>query len=103
MSRTASLTTAVRVIRIASWVFLALGVVASLSQEPSLVVAAATCGAMFAVSTTAIRVQNLAPSGIILQILSLAGAILTMAAVALTGGPGSPFTVLAMMPSLLAS
>jgi signal transduction histidine kinase len=103
VSRTASLTTAVRVIRIASWVFLALGVVASLSQELSLVVAAATCGAMFAVSTTAIRVQNLAPSGIILQILSLAGAILTMAAVALTGGPGSPFTVLAMMPSLLAS
>jgi signal transduction histidine kinase len=94
----------VRIIRVASWASLLIGVVASTGAADSRLVAAAVLlGGAFVVPASTVRIESLAPPGLKMEIFSLSGAVLTIAATALTGGVNSPFVLLAMMPSLLAA
>lgn len=94
----------IRIIRIAAWVSLAVGALASTEDSAgSLVVAATLLGGTFVVAATVVKVETLAPARPPLEIFSLAGAILTVMAASLTGGLDSPFVLLALMPGLLAA
>lgn len=94
----------VSVIRIASWIALILGAVSSINVfDGELVIAAVACGGIFVTATSFLRVETFERAGIPLYVISLMGAVLTVAAVTLTGNLASPFLLLAMMPSLFAA
>lgn len=93
-----------RIIRVASWVSLLIAALASAGQtETPGVVTAILLGGVFVVVATVVRLESLNPSGVVFEIISLSAALLTVASTALTGGVGSPFVLLALMPGILAS
>ena len=97
---------AARIIVISAWVGIALGILgtaASETQEPSAGVAAAITSAVFAVFITFYPKDRLMAGGLRLELAILAGALLTVTSTALTGGLSSPYLLMALVPTLLAS
>lgn len=97
---------AIRIVVVAEWVAMLLGMLVSAS-DPSipqnLTVAATVLGGTFvATHTLKVRPQVL-DRGLYLELLVIAGAVLTVGAASLTGGADSPFLLLALTPTLLAA
>ncbi len=94
-----------RIIVVTCWVALILGIVASAASatDTGVVVAAAFLGGGFVVPATFLPAERAESPGLVIEILVTAGAVLTVAAVTLTGGASSPFLLLALTPSFLAA
>ncbi len=94
----------VKLVVIASWVALVLAIFSTATtQSAMLTVAAATLGSLFVLVVVVVPRDILLRGGIQFEITVIFGALLTIAAVTLTGGIDSPFVLLALMPTLLAS
>lgn len=97
---------ALRIIVIAEWISFLIGVTSSavtLAASPNRVIPAAVLGGVFVATNTTLPVATKMRPGISQEILMISGTILTVAAVTLTGGAGSPYLLLALMPILYAS
>ncbi len=94
----------VRIVTIAQWIALAIGIIAAVfssNASVSSLVAAGVAGAYVAVST-AIPLRYLTRR-FVLETITLVGAALTMTAVTLTGATDSPFVLLSLTPSIMAT
>lgn len=97
---------ALRIVVVAEWISLLLGVITSAAAPSSLpgqVLVAAILAGVFVATNTLLPVTTRLRRGIQQEILMIYGAILTVAAATLTGGPSSPYLLLALMPTLFAS
>ncbi len=94
----------VRIVTIAQWIALAIGIIAAVFSSNASVaslVASGLAGIYVAVST-ALPLRHLARR-FVLETVTLVGAALTMAAVTLTGATESPFVLLSLTPSIMAT
>ena len=106
MSETSSLAQATRIVVITSWIALGLGLLGStpaLRDRPALGVAAAVTSGVFVAIVTLLPHSRLTSSNLQLEILIVAGAVLTAASTTLTGGLESPYVLMSLMPTLLGS
>ena len=95
--------TGTSIVRLATWAALLLGAIGSAtSTNFSLAVAAAVCGLSFAVAVTFLSLEETGSNFTIHAVAGM-GAIVTAAAVTLTGGVGSAYMLLAIMPGLFAA
>ena len=97
---------AIRIIVVASWVALALGVLGSATTEgqpPELSVAAAVLSGGLVTALIFLPRGRLMEKGLVLELLVVAGAVLTVASTTLTGGVSSPYLLMALLPCLLAA
>lgn len=95
---------AMRVVVIAEWVAIAIGIMAAIVDEEFRTAAyvASGLGAIWVLATTSSPLPLLSRP-LILDTFTLGGVLLSMTAVALTGGADSPFFLLSLTPSILAS
>lgn len=93
-----------RVLSIVEWLALGIGLVVGLFTEASQVVAlgAAGIGAIWVFAVTAVPL-TVTTRPMAMDVLSLAGVLLMMTSMALTGGSSSPFFLLAVTPVLRAA
>lgn len=100
------LTRALRIVVVAQWASLVLGIVGSTATSGVSgysVWAAAVLGAGFVVPSTFLSPERLFRQDIQTEILVVSGSLLTTGAATLTGGLDSPFLLLALTPTLLAA
>lgn len=97
---------AIRIVVIASWFALGLGIIGSATtpgaMTPIVGAAAATSG-VFAVALTFIPKRHMIRGGLNLEFLVVSGAVFTAASLTLTGRSDSPYLLMALLPTLLAS
>lgn len=94
----------VRIVTIAQWIALAIGIIAAVFSSNASVgslIASGVAGAYVAVST-AVPLRYLLRR-FVLETVTLVGAALTMTAVTLTGATESPFVLLSLTPSIMAT
>src|SRR5688572_22656650 len=104
--RSTSLVQAARIIVASAWVGIALGVLGtatSSTQDRRTAVIAAVASAIFAVFITFYPKDRLMAGGLRLEMAILAGALLTVTSTTLTGTLSSPYLLMALVPTLLAS
>jgi signal transduction histidine kinase len=95
--------TGTSIVRLATWAALLLGAIGSAtSANLSLAVAAAVCGLAFAAAISFLRLEEIGSNFTTYAVVGM-GAIVTAAAVTLTGGVGSAYMLLAIMPGLFAA
>ncbi len=93
-----------RVLTLSQWVALTIGIVAGIfSTDGSLEsYVAAAAGGLYVLATTALPVTAF-DRPMVLESVSLVGSLLTMTAVALTGGTSSPYVLLSIFPPIAAA
>lgn len=93
-----------RVLTISQWVALSIGIVAGIIVSDGAVESyvAAACGGLYVLGTTALP-NSAFDRTLVLEAVSLFGALLTMTAVALTGGTSSPYILLSVIPPVAAT
>ncbi|CAN5755295.1 hypothetical protein BH23ACT5_BH23ACT5_24360 [soil metagenome] len=95
-----------RIVIGSEWVALVLGVLgssAAFGSDPPIVATAALLGGGFVLIHTFTPLAAIMRRGLYLEILVIAGVVLTIASVTLTGGMDSSYVLLALMPTLLGS
>jgi signal transduction histidine kinase len=93
-----------RVVTVSQWVALTLGIIAGIvaSEGATESYVAAAAGGLYVLTTTALPpTAFLRP--LVLEAVSLVGSLLTMTAVALTGGTASPYILLSIIPPVAAA
>lgn len=105
LGRSTSLSQAAQIIVISAWVGIALGILGSATSDldPAVAATAAISSGVFAVFITFYPRNRLMRGGLRLELAILAGALLTVTSSALTGGFRSPYLLMALVPTLLAS
>jgi signal transduction histidine kinase len=99
------LTRAIRIVVVAAWVALALGILgsATLRTAYELLIAAAIASGAFAAALTYAPRRWVTQGDLHFDLLVTAGALTTASSAALTGGLGSPYLLMALTPTLLAA
>ncbi len=97
---------AIRIIVVTSWVALAIGILGSATSEdqpPELSVAAAVLSGVLVTALIFLPRRRVMEMGFYLELLVVAGAVLSVASTTLTGGISSPYLLMALLPTLLAA
>lgn len=99
------MTRALRIILVSEWVALIIGIAVTATAELGLgnALSAAVLGGGFVVASTLIPADRIFSPGLQFEILVIAGAVLTVAALTLTGGADSPYLLLGLTPTLLSA
>ncbi len=94
----------VRIVTVAQWIALAIGIIAAVfsSNASAISLVAAGVAGVYVTVSTAIPLRYLARR-FFLETITLVGATLTMTAVTLTGATESPFVLLSLTPSIMAT
>ncbi len=96
----------IRILVIAAWFSLALGILGSATTADTaipLVGTAAALSGIFVVALTFVPRHYLTRGGVNLEILVVSGALLTIASLTLTGRADSAYLLMALLPTLLAA